>query len=159
MSLNKRYRELNKALKPLSSDERLMMNMYLMSGVGPLPEGSNLDDVFSFLLKQDPKTIPELVEDAKIYVEAYQVIPYVPPEANENKTINFSLQLPPELDPKTVFIVSRDISNSEEEKLVLQELNLDGDYIPLSVDQVAATLKQYADVMVERQQTINSNDV
>lgn len=153
----KEYRRLNKILKSLSPAQKQALNLYLMSGEGPLPEGSNLDAILRFLLTKETDEIKELVREAENREFERTAIPQT---EEAMKTLHFSLKVTNNLDPKTLFIVSRDITDSESDKLILQEVNIDsGDYIPLSAEQVASSLHQYADVMVERQNELNHNDV
>lgn len=154
----KQYRRLNKILKTLTADQKLNLNKFLMSGCGPLPEGANLDTILAFLVMQTPEQIEQLVLLAETHVDEKQSED-VAPERGDSVMLNFSIKLTGDLDPKSVIVISRDITDAEADRIVLQEVNIDnGNFLPVDADRVAGILQEYANTIVERQNEINQHD-
>ena len=155
----KNYKKLDKVLKPFSVDEKYQLNDFLMSGNGPLQSGVNLDVISHYLLQLEPAEVEALVVKAKKFALETEnaKLDGVSPAAA--KILNFNLQVAENMDPKTLFIVSRDVSDSSSDKLILQEISIDeGNFLPLSTVQLATTLRDYADVLMIRQEELNAND-
>lgn len=152
----KQYRRLNKILKTLTAEQKQKLNQYLMSGHGPLPENVNLDIILAFLVTQTPEQITDLVSEAESHIATTED---QAPERGDTVMLNFSIKLTGDLDPKSVLVISRDITDAAADRLVLQEVNIDsGNFLPVPAERVAGILKDYADTIVDRQNEINQND-
>lgn len=150
----KHYRKLDRFIRKLSPDERHALNMYLMSGEGPLPEGSNLDTILEFLKAQPAENWSGLVVNALAWIVQNEDFKPASTDLAVRRQFNFTISAKDGVDPTTVILLSRDINDAT--KLTLQEINVDsGDYIPVPVESLAGLLREYADVMENRQAEIN----
>lgn len=159
MATNKSaYKRLNKTLRSLTSQQKLSLNQYLMSGEGPLPENANVDTILAYLVTKRPEEVGELVQQAEKYANtAADTAPSR--DVDSEMVLNLSIKLTGDLDPKSIIVISRDITDSAADRLVLQEVNVDsGTFLPVDPDRVAGILKDYANTIVARQEEINSND-
>lgn len=155
-AIRMKYRKLDKFIQKLSTPEKVSLNAYLMSGEGPLPEGSNLDAVLSHLISLDPTEWSKIVGTANMWAESHHIttdgdieLPAV------RRQLNFVINATDSIDPTTVLLLSRDIN--DETKLTLQEIDVDsGDYIPVPVEAVAGILREYADTIEKRQEQLNA---
>lgn len=151
----KHYKKLDRFIRKLSPDERHALNMYLMSGEGPLPAGSNLDAVLDFLKQQPAETWQGLVVNALGWIVENKDFKPISEDLAVRRQLNLTINATDSVDPTTVILLSRDINDAT--KLTLQEINVDsGDYIPVPVESLAGLLREYADVMETRQAEINN---
>ena len=150
-----KYKKLDKFVQKLSTTEKVSLNAYLMSGDGPLPQGSNLDAVLSYLVSIEPIEWSKTVGASVVWAEQHNITTDGEVELpSVRRQLNFVINATDNIDPTTVILLSSDIN--DETKLTLQEINVDsGDYVPVPVEAIAGILREYADVMEKRQEQLN----
>jgi hypothetical protein len=150
------YRKLNKLVTSLTTDERIALNAYFMSGSGPLEPGVNLNDIVEYLATLNIEEVKKVINEAKLWADKQDNLAnsLSHTDSNIRRQINFTLNATDQLDPTSVIVLSRDIGDAD--RLTLQEINVDtGDYIPIPTAAVVDILRNYADSIEERQAEIN----